>query len=427
MLVSEAVWARPWLALRSRVSRRSSIFLHILGVVFILATSMAVVGMMPAIARKEFGTNHWQTLLITTTPVAFFTVSIFWSDLFTHRRFSTYMLIFWAVGCLPLALISAATGYTMLLIPHMLCAIGGAGYYPAAGELLKRLYPAKSRGRIFGVVSGMMYLGNAAMGYGMGVWLSHDNQGYRYFLPLAAALQLVGVGIFIYLASRVDADTGRVRTQETSTLLERVLRPIAQLSAVLRADPVFARYEAAYMTYGIGWMICYALLPFIVTEKLKLNYEQIATSTHVAYLVGLVLMMWPSGYFIDRIGAIKSVGISFAMLAFYPVGLIFSDTLTQLTIVSFLYGVSHAVTSVGWTLGPVALAPEPSKVSQYVAIHATLVGLRGIVFQGVGVGIYYLTNSFTLPLIFAAIAFGVSAVQMWSLHRRVLLSASPVF
>jgi len=188
---------------------------------------------------------------------------------------------------------------------------------------------------------------------------------------------------------------------------------------VLKADPVFARYEAAYMTYGVGWMVCYALVPFIATKKLNLDYDEFALSIQVSYLVGLVLMMWPSGYLIDRIGAVRSVGISFGLLALYPVGLMLATSFAQLCVISFLYGIAHAATSMGWTLGPVSLAPEPSKVPQYVAIHATLVGLRGIVFQGLGVWIYHLTASFVLPLIMATIAFVWSAAQMWSLHRRL--------
>jgi len=380
---------------------------------------MAVVGMMPAIARKAFETDKLQTLLITTIPVAFFTVSIFWGDLFSHRRFVTYMLTFWLVACLPMVLIAATSGYAMLLIPYAVCAIGGAGYYPAAGELLKRIYPDKARGRAFGVISGLMYLANGAMSYGMGVWLSHHPEAFRIFLPIAVCLQFIGAAIFVYLAKQVSADVGRVKERDQTPMQERLLRPILQMSAVLKADPVFARYEAAYMTYGVGWMVCYALVPFIATKKLNLDYDEFALSIQVSYLVGLVLMMWPSGYLIDRIGAVRSVGISFGLLALYPVGLMLATSFAQLCVISFLYGIAHAATSMGWTLGPVSLAPEPSKVPQYVAIHATLVGLRGIVFQGLGVWIYHLTTSFVLPLIMATIAFVWSAAQMWSLHRRL--------
>jgi hypothetical protein len=75
-------------------------------------------------------------------------------------------------------------------------------------------------------------------------------------------------------------------------------------------------------------------------------------------------------------------------------------------------------------LGPVSLAPTPDKVPQYVAIHATFVGIRGKIFQGLGVLIYTLTHSFVLPFLLAAAAFGWSAFQMWQLNRIMMRSKS---
>jgi hypothetical protein len=62
-------------------------------------------------------------------------------------------------------------------------------------------------------------------------------------------------------------------------------------------------------------------------------------------------------------------------------------------------------------------------VQHYVAIHATMVGLRGTLFQFMGIALFELTGSFTIPLIIAAGGFGWAAWQMGSLEsdfaRRV--------
>jgi hypothetical protein len=70
-------------------------------------------------------------------------------------------------------------------------------------------------------------------------------------------------------------------------------------------------------------------------------------------------------------------------------------------------------------LGPVSFAPTPDKVPQYVAIHATFVGIRGKIFQGLGVLIYSLTGSFAIPFVVAAGAYAWSSWQMFSLYRRM--------
>ena len=200
----------------------------------------------------------------------------------------------------------------------------------------------------------------------------------------------------------------------------RVVEPIGHMKEILKGDPIFARYEGAFMTYGVGWMICYALLPILATDKLKLSYEQVAETTHVPYWLAVTAMILPAGMLMDKIGAVRTTGLSFLLLTLYPLGLIVADGPTTLLIASVWYGLAHSGTSMGWMLGPVSLAPSPEKVPQYVAIHATLVGIRGKVFQFVGVGLYTLTDSFSVPLAIASAALLWSAVQMWQLRRRMV-------
>lgn len=188
---------------------------------------------------------------------------------------------------------------------------------------------------------------------------------------------------------------------------------------VLASDRVFFRYEAAFMTYGVGWMICWALLPLLVTDKLALDYDQIARSTHVATLVATLVMTMPFGLLSDRIGPIRTSALAFAVYALYPLMLIWASDTFELSAASIVFGICSAGASVGWLMGPVTLAPSADKVPQYVAIHATLVGLRGSIFQGLGVGLYALTGSFTPALIIAAIGFAWASQQMLALHRLI--------
>jgi len=387
---------------------------------------MAGTFLMPVLARKRFGANDWQTLLITATPTIFFSLSIFWNDYFNRRTLGKYLLTYWAFACLPLAAIAFAENFWMLFIPHLLTCIGGAGYHPASGELLKGLYPDNVRGRRYGFVWGSSMVMSAAGAYIIGRWMTRDPEAFRIFLPAAALIQLLGLGVF-YTLARVTGISARRAVQSAyhdgnysfAARWKRLVRPIAHMGQVLRDDPIFARYEAAYMTYGVGWMIAYALLPILVTTKLNLDYDAIAESTHVSYLLAMVAMIYPAGLLMDKLGAVRSTGLSFALLTIYPIGLLLARDSHELLVVSIAYGIAHAGASVGWMLGPVSLAPSPEKVPQYVAIHATLVGLRGKIFQLLGVGLYTLFGSFMIPLLIAAAAYAWSAVQMWKLNDRM--------
>jgi MFS family permease len=138
-------------------------------------------------------------------------------------------------------------------------------------------------------------------------------------------------------------------------------------------------------------------------------------------------MILPAGFLMDKIGAVRTTGLSFLFLMVYPILLIFADGPTALLVASVCYGLAHSGTSMGWMLGPVSLAPSPDKVPQYVAIHATLVGIRGKVFQFLGVGLYMLVGkvshsmsaAFAVPFVLAAAALLWASIQMWQLSRRM--------
>lgn len=394
--------------------------LHLLGVGLIQSTAMAVMFMLPVLARREFGANKLETLVVTAAPTILFSLSIFWNDYFSRRSMSRYLLVYWAIGCLPMALVAFAHSYWQLLVPHLIASVGGAGFHPAAGGLLRSLYPERVRGRMYSILWGGSMVVSAVMGYAIGEWLNRDSQAFRVYLPLIAALQLAGVLVFIWV-SHLSGHAGDrvIKGADERGRIRRLIEPVAHMSQILKADPIFARYEAAYMTYGVGWMICYALLPLLVTDKLNLPYDKVAESTHVAYLCAIVVMLYPAGLLMDRLGAVRSTGLSFALLTIYPIGYTLARNDHDLLISSVLYGMAHAGASVGWMLGPVSLAPSPDKVPQYVAIHATLVGIRGKIFQGLGVLLYAMFGRFEIPLALAAAAYAWSAIQMWQLHRRM--------
>jgi MFS family permease len=402
------------------------LLLHGLGVLLVQAVGQATVFILPVLARKEFGANDWQTLLVTAPPTILFVFSIFWSGLFSRLGFGKSLSVYFIVACLPIAFISQASTYLWMIIPYLVASAGGAAWPVLSGSLLKSLYGKQRQAKAYSTVWGASMLCSAGLGSLVGNLLTQDGESFRDFMPIAVAMQLLGVFLLWVLGRRANKGLGAnmgtsVHTQGSRSLfgglLHEITSPIKHMGEVLRADPAFARYESAYMTYGAGWMIGYALLPIIATTKLGLTYEQIANSTHVPYLLALVACLVPAAIALDKLGAAKSTAISFGLLTLYPLGLIFVQSERDLIFVSAFYGIAHAGASVGWMLGPVSLAPSADKVPAYVAIHATLVGLRGALFQLVGVALSKLSGGFVWPLALAAAAYVWSAWQMYSLAR----------
>lgn len=394
--------------------RRAVLAAHVLATVLI-QSSATTAALLPVLARKQFAAGNWQTLLFTAAPSTLFLFAIFWQAIFARLPFRRSVMLYWLFGNLPYAFAAFVHSYAELLAIQFVACAGGASWSILAGDLLKRLYPDRQRGRVFGILNVAMLAGGMTATYLVGRWLDLDAEAFRIYMPLLAGVQAVGCLILVRLEHRA----GEIPPPRPVQPLRwsAVVEPILHMNRILRADRRFARYEAAFMTYGIGWMICYALLPLLVTEKLHLDYAQIAASTQVVFNLAQLLAMFPAGLLIDRLGPVRTSGLSFALLTLYPIGLAFARGPAELALASAAYGVMMAGVNMGWMLGPVALAGSPDKVPHYVAIHTTLVGLRGSLFQGLGMLLYTATASFLWPMLVGAAGFAWASWQMARLHN----------
>jgi hypothetical protein len=280
--------------------------------------------------------------------------------------------------------------------------------------LLKHFYSDAVRGRAYALLNMVTLAGSIAAVYLVGAWMESDPNAFRIYFPCTALVQLIGLAILLGLArlTRMPDEPTREARASWATLI----RPVLHMGATLRADRVFLRYERAFMTYGAAFMLCDALLPVLATAKLGLRYEEYAQATQIVTKLMMLVAILPMGWLHDRIGPVRTSGLAFGVLAFYPLMLMSARGSAGVAAASLAYGLGMAGVQIAWMLGPVVLAGSTAKVPQYVAIHATLVGIRGVVFQGLGMLLYKLTDGFTAPLLLAAIAFAWATVQMHQLH-----------
>ena len=376
--------------------------------------------LIPLLVRLHFGSadpywKDWQTTLVTAAVPICMMLSIFWNALLRRSTLRTYLLVWWLVAVLPLGCLALVQNYWQLLACHVLAAAGLGGTSPLGGKLLQHFYSVATRGRIYALLNVATLGGGLASAFVVGAWIERNPHAFRLYFPIAAGLQLVGIAILLGLArvTRMADEIAAVTKGSWSALL----RPVLHMGATLRADHTFLRFERAFMTYGAAYMLCDALLPVLATAKLGLRYEDYALSTQVVMRGMCLLAILPMGWLLDRMGPVRTSGVAFAVLAAYPLLLLTAGGPGGLGVANMAYGLGLAGVQMGWMLGPVMLAGSPEKVPHYVAIHATLVGVRGIVFQGLGMLVYKLTGSFTWPLAAAAIAFVWAAVQMRQLAR----------
>lgn len=400
---------------------------HVVFTILYAALFSNVIWLMPLLVRLQFGSpdpawRDWQTIAVTAAIPTFMTLSIFWGELLRHVSIRRYLAIFWVVAALPLGCVALVQNYWQLLVLHVIASAGAAGWMPVNGRLLKHFYPDQARGRAYAVLNVATLGGAAIASYWMGLWMESHPQSFRVYFPIASAAQIVGIAILLWLVRHTNAEQKRepqpARTEPPAApSLRMLLRPLLHMGAVLRADRAFMMYEKAFMTYGAAYMLCEALLPVLATARLGMRYEDYAHSTLTVSRAVMVIFMLPFGWLLDRIGPVRVSGLAFGVLCVYPVLLLAAGDASGVALASVAWGIGLAGVMMSWMLGPMALAGTPENVPVYVAIHATLVGVRGIVFQIVGMVLYRVTQSFVWPLIAAAAAFAWAAVQMWQLHR----------
>ncbi len=387
-------------------------------------TYWGVVGILPVLLRKGFDASVLETTIASAAIGVMALFSIFWKELYLRMRPGPYLLLTWCLMYLPLAGIAACHRAGTVLLFYLLSALAFGAPTAFAGDLLRSCYPPGARSRVFGLVTAAQQVAVIVSAWFVGHWLDRDPQSFRVYLPTAVVL----MGLGVWLQARIAAQP---------LFVERLVRPPAEplrvglvkarhyMFRVLRDDPDFRRYEIAFFYYGLGFMFGAALMPFLVCDRLRLDYAQVTRATQVVYQSVLLICTVPAGYLMERHGPVRVAGWSFAMLALCPLGLIFARDEATLTAVMIGNGVAMAGVNLAWTVGPVVLPRDPSQAGAYVAIHATLVGFRGLLGHFPAVMLYVWTGSIEVPLVLAMLLTTAGAVVMLRLARRRVAPGAP--
>lgn len=392
--------------------------LHLIGTAAVGA-GQALWWFLPFLARQRFDANDLQTLAFTAAvPVAQF-LTIFWNHIYARVPIRVYFALVAGMTVIPIATMAVATNVWMVMVCFAIAAFGGvgggAGLSPLNADMLRACYAVQRRGRAFGWVSAAGMMAVMITGQGIGWWSDADRDAFRVFLPILAGLNLFGLFMYERVSRRpVFRQRSLLKVEATRAWWE----PLRDMGAILRRDRRFAAYEVAFMSYGMGFMICTALVPILGTDRLGLSNTEYTRMTVVVFQFTVMLLFVPAGRVADRVGPARLASGSFFWLTLYPLSLIACSGATSLGASTLLFAMGMAGVHLTWTLGPVAMAPDPSRAPHYLAIHGTLVGVRGIVAQSLGVALYAITGGFAIPFAVAAAGFCFGGWHMRRLARE---------
>ena len=250
-------------------------------------------------------------------------------------------------------------------------------------------YPKGARARVAGKLTTVQVLVVALVGYGLGEAMQRDDEAFRLLLPLGAACAMVGVLSW----SRVRV-RGHRRLLRAERAHEREKRPSfnpASIVRVLAGDRRYARYMAAQMLLGLGNMMTWAPVVIMVKDVFHIEYRGVAL-THAIPLLAMPMSIPIWARVLDRHHVVyfRSIHSWFFVLSTALVaasGLL--EALPLLFAGVVVKGFAFGGGALAWNLGHLDFAPE-DQASQYMAVHVTLTGLRGLIAPFLGVSLYQL-------------------------------------
>src|SRR6185295_1046060 len=187
---------------------------------------------------------------------------------------------------------------------------------------------------------------------------------------------------------------------------------------IVRTDRAFLAYETAFMLYGVGFMMSSPMLVVYAERDLALTYGGWTWAQGFAMPLAQIVTTLACGRVVDRFGVVPASAASFGLLAVVFISMMFVRTGGELVAAYAAFGVAMALVNLGWSLGPLAFAPQRAARS-YVSVHVLCVGVRSAFGPFLGLWIAERTGGVMSVFACSAAAVALGCVVMTGLARRM--------
>ncbi|MEO0512082.1 MAG: MFS transporter [Planctomycetota bacterium] len=381
----------------------------ILGVI----VKLAYTGVVPE-GRLNIG-----VAVIAGIPAMANVLSFVWARL-SHGRNKLRFLVGLAIAMLACGLTLAAAPRSEFGLWMTAASVGGAwvcwsGFALIRTTIWRRNYPRAVRARITGKLATVQILVLGVLGLGLGVLMGDGvakacaevgwTEGaerlslaafgvepldvFRVFVVVSCLVGLVGALMLKKLHVRQQR---RLMEDERGDPAQRggpTLNPFG-VFGLLFQDSRYGVYQLCQMTLGAANLATVPLLPIVLKDRFDVGYLEGILLNQVlqVVLVPVFIPVWAR--LLDRVHVIRFrayhswvfvvvLGVLVAGIALESRALLYGSSL--------LKGVAMAGGMLAWQLGHHDFAP-PHKANQYMGVHVSLTGLRGIVAPLVGAAAY---------------------------------------
>ncbi len=255
-------------------------------------------------------------------------------------------------------------------------------------------YPAGARARIASRLSFVSQLGMAIAAAGAGFFLDRYEARFGWLYAIAAVVGLVGALAYARVVVRGEENPAAPPVGANSRLAGwRGSR------ALLREDPLFARYLRWQFLLGVSNMMIEPAVVYAVSRELGASYgTSIALTTTLPLGLGVLgLPLWAA--WVDRVHIAtfraRTGWLWVVSQALTGVGAL-AGSLVGIGVGRALLGIARGGGSLAWQLGHNDFA-HPERAGLCMGVHAMLTGLRGFFAPFVGMWLYVGSEAWSVP------------------------------
>lgn len=297
-----------------------------------------------------------------------------------------------------------------------------SGVSPLQNALFARNYGPQERERAHGLAKMLHIVAYITANFGLAAWMDADAEAFRYAIPVAGLLALIGMAAIgsvkmrripqadvlesarwhraprpwedavVPISDQAQPGTPAVKPSPFRTLMwisisparagfEGVSAPYRRTVRLLRRNPNFALFELGFMLYGCGFMMLQPIIPTFSQRVLGLETREFSIMTTVAFM-GTMFVLHPlTRGRTGSMSAAKGAGIAFALVLGFPVLLLIVNATASypIAILAFCWwGLAMLFVDYAWNFGPVKFAKGRDPMP-FVSAHAMLVGLRALI------------------------------------------------
>ncbi|MCI0629384.1 MAG: MFS transporter [Phycisphaerales bacterium] len=359
-------------------------------------------GVISVIVKKAFASVesispaqlNFAVAAVTAAPSLANITSFMWASV-THGRskikFITWMQIATAVCVGAIALAPRSLSGLILLTAAVYAArICWTGVILIRTAVWRNNYPRADRARIAGKLASVQAIVLCVVAFALGLAMDANELSFHYLFPLAAVGGLIGTAI--YGKVRFRGQRRLMRAEMAGAQIERPSINPVSVYRVLAGDPLFRRFMIIMFVFGLGNIMLIAPTAIILQDVFALGYwpSILITSAIPDIAMPFAIPLWAR--LLDRAHVVQFRSIHAWSYVTASLGMLIAVTTGQVWLLfcsAVIVGIADAGGVLAWNLGHNDFAKDHN-ASQYMGVHVTLTGIRGLIAPFLGVGIYQL-------------------------------------